>query len=115
MVRNEMFRWVELLARGAYDELVAREGSGSWNSGRLGEAMAPYWDEHEAVGIGPSARATGLFRLDEGPPGAEAWTVTQVIDDPAGDHDWVIRAAVRLEASDEEGRAVADLVAVDRL
>jgi hypothetical protein len=74
--------------------------------------MAPYWDEHDAVGIGPGARAAGLFRLEEGP---EVWTVTQVLDDPAADHDWALRAAVRLEASDEEGRAVADLVAVDRL
>ena len=112
MVRNELFRWVELLARGAYDELAAREGSGSWNAGRVEAAMAPYWDEHDALGIGPGARAAGLFRLEEGP---EVWTVTQVLDDPAADHDWALRAAVRLEASDEEGRAVADLVAVDRL
>src|SRR5918995_1725773 len=79
MVRNELFRWVELLARGAYDELAAREGSGSWNAGRVEAAMAPYWDEHDAVGIGPGARAAGLFRLEEGP---EVWTVTQVLDDP---------------------------------
>ena len=76
--------------------------------------MGPYWDEHDALGIGPAARATALFRLDGG-PGARRGRSRQVLDDPAGDHDWVLRAAVRLDASDEEGRAVADLVAVDRL
>jgi Domain of unknown function (DUF3516) len=74
--------------------------------------VTPYWDEHESIGIGAAARGPALLTVEEGP---EAWTVTQVLDDPAGDHDWVVRARVRLDASDEEGRAVADLVAIERL
>ena len=112
MVRNELFRWVELLARGDLEALVEREGSGAWTPDRLAEATGPYWEEHDAVGIGPEARGPALLTVEEGP---EAWTVTQVLDDPAGDHDWVLRTRVRLDASDEEGRAVADLVAVERL
>ena len=65
MVRNELFRWVELLGRGAYADLAAREGSGDWSERRLAEALAPYWDEHDAIGIGPTARAATLFRIDE--------------------------------------------------
>ena len=34
------------------------------------------------------------------------WRVRQVIDDPAGDHDWGITAEVDLAASDEAGEAV---------
>ncbi len=112
MVRNELFRWVELLARGDLEALVEREGSGDWTPDRLAEAVAPYWDEHDAVGIGPAARGPALLTVAEGP---EAWTATQVLDDPAGDHDWVLRTRVRLDASDEEGRAVVDLLAVERL
>jgi hypothetical protein len=112
MVRNELFRWVELLARGADEALVEREGSGDWTAGSLAAAVTPYWDEHESIGIGAAARGPALLTVEEGP---EAWTVTQVLDDPAGDHDWVVRARVRLDASDEEGRAVADLVAIERL
>jgi hypothetical protein len=118
MVRNEMFRWVELLARGAYDEVAEREGSGSWNGERVAAALAPYRAEHPAVGIGPDARGPALHRVDEAArtdDGAPAWAVTQVLDDPDGDHDWAIRALVRLEASDEAGHAVADLVTIDRL
>jgi superfamily II RNA helicase len=110
MVRNELFRWVEVLARRAYAELAAREGSGSWTPERLAAAMAPYWDEHDAIGIDDGARSGALVRMDDG-----SGSVTQVLDDPAGDHDWVVRARVRPDASDEEGRAVVDLLAVERL
>ncbi|HEY8545370.1 MAG TPA: DUF3516 domain-containing protein, partial [Acidimicrobiales bacterium] len=112
MVRNELFRWVELLARGAYDELAAREGSGAWSADKLADALAPYWEEHDEIGIGAGARAAALLRLEgEGPE----WTATQVLDDPAGHHDWVLRAVVRPDLSDEERRAVLDLVSIDRL
>jgi superfamily II RNA helicase len=109
MVRNELFRWVELLARRAYDELAARAGA-DWTPERLAAAMAPYWDEHDAIGIDAGARSATLTRLDD-----ESGSATQVLDDPAGHHDWVVRAQVRRDASDEEGRAVVDLVAVERL
>jgi superfamily II RNA helicase len=103
MVRNELFRWVELLSRGANGDLAAREGSSDWSERRLAEALAPYWDEHDAIGIGPTARAAALFRIDET---QSPWTATQVLDDPAGHHDWTLRCHLDPDASDEEGRAV---------
>ena len=43
------------------------------------------------------------------------WTVRQIFDDPAGDHDWGISAEVDLAASDEAGEAVvADAPASSR-
>ena len=39
----------------------------------------------------------------------------QVIDDPAGHHDWGINAEVDLEASAEQGIAVVRVVSVERL
>ena len=47
--------------------------------------------------------------------GAEQWTVRQILDDPAGDHDWGISATVDLAASDEAGEAVIRVTRVDRL
>jgi hypothetical protein len=126
MVRNELFRWVELLARGAHVELSERLGPGEWPAARLDEAMASYREEHAGVGTGPDARGGALFLLDESPAGGAAgaagasggertersWTVRQVLDDPDGDHDWALHARVDLAASDEAGRAVVVLVAI---
>ena len=39
----------------------------------------------------------------------------QILDDPAGDHDWGISAEVDLAASDEAGTAVVTVTAVDQL
>jgi hypothetical protein len=41
--------------------------------------------------------------------------VRQIIDDPAGDHDWGFSAVVDLAASDEVGEAVLTLTDVNRL
>ena len=112
MVRNELFRWVELLSRGAYADVASREGSGGWSERRLAEALTPYWDEHEAIGIDTSARAGALFRLDET---VTPWTATQVLDDPDGHHDWQLRCHVDPEATDDQGRAVLVLEDVARL
>jgi superfamily II DNA/RNA helicase len=111
MVRNEVFRWAELLSRRAYGELIERQSSGEWSVDRLVEAVATYWYEHDTVGIDTAARSGELFRLDEE---ASPWTVAQVLADPAGHHDWTITAVVDPEASDEEARAVLSLIDVTR-
>ena len=41
--------------------------------------------------------------------------VRQIVDDPAGHHDWGISAVVDLAASDEAGEAVVSVTAVDQL
>jgi Domain of unknown function (DUF3516) len=41
--------------------------------------------------------------------------VRQIFDDPAGDHDWGISAAVDLAASDEAGAAVLRITDVGQL
>ncbi|HEX6420526.1 MAG TPA: DUF3516 domain-containing protein [Acidimicrobiales bacterium] len=108
MVRNELFRWVELLARRAHADLAARAGPG-WTAEAIEAAMAGYWDEHDGVGIGAAARGAALFQVGESP---EGWTVRQALDDPAGHRDWAVTARVDLAASDAEGRPVAALVAI---
>ena len=43
------------------------------------------------------------------------WTLRQIFDDPAGDHDWGISAEVNLEESNEQGVAVLRVTGVNRL
>jgi hypothetical protein len=41
-----------------------------------------------------------------------AWVVRQILDDPAGDHDWGFTLHVDLAASDEDGEAVVTVTDV---
>ncbi|MFJ4223794.1 DEAD/DEAH box helicase [Microbacterium sp. NPDC089695] len=110
LVRNELFRRVQLAARddvSALAELDPAFGADAWS-----DALDGYFADHDEILTGPNARSSQLLLLTEG---ATEWTVRQIIDDPAGDHDWGISATVDLAASDEEGVAVVTVTGVDRL
>ena len=114
LVRNELFRRVQLAAREADDELVALDPDADWP-----EALDAYFAEHDDIGIDAAARATALVHIDENPedarPGERVWRVRQVLADPAGHHDWGIDAVVDLDASAEEGVAVLRVTGLTRL
>ena len=55
------------------------------------------------MGTGADARGPALLIFDRQPG---AWRVRQILDDPAGDHDWGFEIEVDLDASDEAGAAV---------
>jgi superfamily II RNA helicase len=112
LVRNELFRRVQLAALEHYDELGALDGVNGFNSNVWAEAMDGYYAEHDEVLTGAQARSSALLILDEG---AAVWTARQIFDDPAGDHDWGISATVDLAASDEAGEAVVQVTGVNRL
>ena len=110
LVRNALFRRVELAALERYGELGELDpelGADGWAA-----AMAGYYAEHDELLTGPDARGPKLLLIEED---AEVWRVRQIFDDPAGDHDWGISAEVDLAASDEEGAAAVRVLAVDRL
>jgi superfamily II RNA helicase len=115
LVRNAMFRRVELAALERYYDLGELDAEdGGWDQERWTEAMDDYWDEHDDLGTGPNARGPKMLIIDdESVQGA--WLVRQIFDDPAGDHDWGISAEVDLTSSDEEGRAVLRVTGVDRM
>ena len=48
-------------------------------------------------------------------PGPTEWAVRQILDDPAGDHDWRIDAVVDLAESAEQGVAVVRITDVGML
>ncbi|WP_265522201.1 DEAD/DEAH box helicase [Oerskovia flava] len=121
LVRNALFRRVELAAREDYAALAALDGAAGWDADAWGDALDPLFDAQgdDAIGIGPDARSSALVQVVESgtaPGGHEVapgtWFVRQVLDDPAGDHDWAITAVVDLAASDEAGAAVVTVVGV---
>jgi len=103
LVRNALFRRVELAARGAWHTLGELDSAAGWTESRWADAMDGYYDSYPDLGIGPDARSAGLLTIRRQP---SHWRVRQVFDDPDGDRDWGITADVDLAASDEAGEAV---------
>ncbi|MGK5628814.1 DEAD/DEAH box helicase [Streptomyces sp. URMC 123] len=114
LVRNAMFRRVELAALDKVEELGELDAESGWDADAWGRAMDGYWDEYDELGTGPDARGPKLLRIEEQPEHG-LWTVRQTFADPRGDHDWGISAEVDLAASDEEGRAVVRVTDVGQL
>ena len=114
LVRNAMFRRVELAALDKVAELGELDAGSGWDEDAWAEAMDGYWEEYEELGTGPQARGPKLLRIEEDAEHG-LWRVRQTFDDPSGDHDWGISAEVDLAASDEEGRAVVRVTDVGQL
>jgi len=107
LVRNAMFRRVELAARRNYYELG--ELDPTFPAQDWQDALDPYFADHGSIQTGAQARGPALLQITEVPG---RWQVRQTLDDPAGDHDWAITAEVDLAASDAEGIAVVKVVEV---
>jgi len=122
LVRSALFRRVELVSRERWAELAGLgdtdEGGAAWDAARWREALDPYFDDHADLGVGPDARGPALLLVTEHPAadGRPArWEVRQLLDDPAGDHDWRIDVVVDLAASDERGEPALTVTAAGRL
>jgi hypothetical protein len=112
LVRNALFRRVELAARRRYDDLGDLDADSGWDADAWREALDGYFDEHDEIGTGADARGPRMLLITVE---ADRWLVRQIFDDPAGDHDWGISAEVDLRASDEAGTAVLRVTEVNRL
>ncbi|USI92128.1 DEAD/DEAH box helicase [Rhodococcus pyridinivorans] len=103
MVRNAMFKRVELASRRRWDELASL-GDGldaeDWE-----DLLELYFDEYDEIGTGPDARGPLLFTVEMGP---ELWRVRQTLHDPQGDHGWALIGEVNLRESDAAGEVVFD-------
>ncbi|MGA8845666.1 MAG: DUF3516 domain-containing protein [Nocardioides sp.] len=130
MVRNAMWRRVDLVARDNLDGLMVLERAAAdrtdpprevvmtrsaWDTG-----IEEYYAQHDTVLTDGDARGPDLLRIEPAtgePAGTEdvtarIWRVTQTISDPDGDRDWVIEAVADLDASDEAGELVLAAVAL---
>jgi superfamily II RNA helicase len=125
MIRNAMWRRVELVARDDVDGLAALEQAhlGRLADEELGDArevvisreawdaaLEEYYAEHDTVGTDADARGPDLFVLSD-----DRRKARQTLADPAGHRDWVIEADVDLDASDELGELVLFTTAMRRL
>jgi superfamily II RNA helicase len=112
LVRNAMFRRVTLAALRRYDELGGLDADAGWDARQWAEALDGYFAQHDSIGTGPDARGPALLLLDTEPG---RWRVRQILDDPAGDHDWGISADVDLAASDEAAALAIRITDVGQL
>ncbi len=102
MIRQSMFRRVELLSLRRWADLAALDDgleAEQWEA-----AAAGYFAEYADIGTGMDARGGAYFALDTG---GRTWVATQILDDPEGDRDWRIVTEFDLDASDEAGELVA--------
>ncbi len=120
LVRNEMFRRVQLAARERWDELGELDASAGFDADAWADALDPYFDQHGSIGTHADARSAAMLVVDETPGevlgeergAGRAWIVRQILADPEGDHDWSITAVVDLEESDAAGVAVVRVTSV---
>ena len=112
LVRNALFRRVELAALRRVDELGELDADAGWDTTCWSTALDAYFAEYDRIGTGPDARSAALLHVE---PDGRRWRVRQVFDDPDGDRDWAIRAEVDLDASDELGEPVVRVTDVGPL
>ncbi len=112
LVRNALFRRVTLAALRRYDELGELDAESGWDGEAWASSLEPYFDEHESIETGADARGPAMVLIEAG---REIWRVRQILDDPAGDHDWGITAEIDLAESDATGTAAIRIVDVGQL
>jgi len=114
LVRNALFRRVELAALRRYYDLGELDAESGWDAAAWEDALEPYFEEHAEIGTGADARGPKMLIVDTTTERGK-WLLRQIFDDPAGDHDWGVSAEVDLAASDELGAAALTITAVGQL
>ena len=107
LVRNAMFRRVQLMDLDRPEGLGALDKDWGYGVHEWEDALDDYYDEHEYVNVDAEARSPKLFMLDDTHERDEhTWKVRQIIDDSDGDHDWAITGVVDLDATQNGGEVV---------
>ncbi|MGL4306618.1 MAG: DEAD/DEAH box helicase [Mycobacteriaceae bacterium] len=109
LIRNALFKRVELCARKQWSALSALNNSDGIELDWEVE-LDGYFDEYSSIGTGPHARGPALFQLEQSP---NKWKVRQVLDDPNGDHGWALRATVDLDRSNSAGAIVFGKITIE--
>ncbi|RSX56194.1 DEAD/DEAH box helicase [Bifidobacterium dolichotidis] len=107
LVRNAMWRRVQLMDLEDVDTLGALDKPYGYGPHEWDDLLDDYYDEHEYVGIDQHARSGEWFILDERNEISEhSWKVRQIIDDSDGDHDWAITGTIDLDETQRTGEVV---------
>ncbi|MEJ5927101.1 DUF3516 domain-containing protein [Corynebacterium sp. H128] len=99
MIRNQMFRLVELFAFEREEELAAATAYLD-EAPDFGAAMDAYFEEYADLDVGPAARGPQYFSLATT---GRLWRAEQIMKDPAGDNAFAFIATVDLDATDNAG------------
>jgi superfamily II RNA helicase len=113
LVRNALFRRVELAALRRWDDLGELDQEAGWDADAWADALEPYFTEHGEISTGADARGPAMLIIDDSDK--DVWRARQIFDDPAGDHDWGFSAEIDLAGSDDAGEAVVWVTAVGAL
>jgi hypothetical protein len=103
LVRNELFRRVQLAALDDVAALGELDAEAGFDADAWDAVLGDYYDEHDTIGTDADARSMKYLVLEET---GRTWHARQIFADPAGDHDFGIVADVDLDASDAAGEAV---------
>ena len=110
MVRNQVFSWVQWLARRDHQrfaDVPSADRDDRWTVDRLATTMSAYWEDHDELRTDGAARGAQWFAVTEHP---DHWDVHQVLLEPVEDADWSLDVRVDLVRSREEERPVIQLV-----
>lgn len=113
MVRNALFRRVELFADERENILGELDEASGWDADAWADAMDDYFDAYDDIYTDAEARSPKLVQIDDDVrehPGV--WKVQQTFADPEDNFDWGIRAEVNLAASDDAGYPVLRILSV---
>ena len=113
MVRNALFRRVELFADERDRILGELDEVSGWDADAWADAMDDYFDAYDDIYTDAEARSPKLVQIDDNVrehPGV--WKVQQTFADPEDNFDWGIRAEVDLAASDDAGYPVLKILSV---
>ena len=113
MVRNALFRRVELFADERENILGELDEVSGWDADAWADAMDDYFDAYDDIYTDAEARSPKLVQIDDDVrehPGV--WKVQQTFADPEDNFDWGIRAEVNLAASDDAGYPVLKILSV---
>lgn len=95
LVRNEIFRFLRMLANHAYqeiDEAFALDRlfpDARWKYTELEKAMAAYYETHEWIRLDPAARNKGHTKITESED-HKSWIIEQTFVDPDEQNDFQI-------------------------
>ncbi len=117
LVRGAMFQLLRALARkdwanAASMVLKPADNEDAWTAERFARALAPFFEEHSAMRLDPSARSPANTRVTAA--GRLLWDVGQVMCDVDGDDDWLLSCQIDVEASAREGRPVVVMREISR-
>jgi hypothetical protein len=108
LVRNEVFRFLRMLANGSYQEIDETFGlaqmfpEARWKYTELENKMATYYEHHEWIRLDPGARNKANTKITESDD-RTTWTIEQTLVAPEEQNDFQIVFTLSIPEAKELG------------